>query len=104
MDDASGVSDDEDVGDLFRDPQPGGPVEPVVERKAQVLPLDELQDQPVTLLVFDVVVDSADVRVIELGKDCVSRKKRVFDSACRRCSGWTAFSATRRLSVSSMPT
>ena len=69
MDDAGGVSDDEDVGDLFRDLQLGGPIESVLERLAEVLAFDELQDQPVTLLVFDVVVYAADVRVIELGED-----------------------------------
>ena len=42
---------------------------PDLEREAQVLAFDELEDQPVTLLVFDVVVDAADVRVIELGED-----------------------------------
>ena len=68
MDDAGGVSDDEDVGDLLRDLQLGGPIESVLECLAEVLPFDELQDQPVTLLVFDVVVYAADVRVIELGE------------------------------------
>ena len=66
VNDAGGVRDHEDVGHLFCDAQLGGPVKATLKRDTQILAFDEFQDEPVPMVVLDVVVDATDVRVIEL--------------------------------------
>ena len=69
MDDAGGVRGDEDIGDLLRNMHPRGPFESPAQRHLQRAAFDELEDEPVAVFAFDVVVDPTDVRMIELRED-----------------------------------
>ena len=63
------VGDDEHLRDLLRDGHAPGRAEAVPDRVVQRFALDELQHQPVVARSFDVVIDAADVGMIELRQD-----------------------------------
>ena len=68
MDHTGAVRRDEHLGDLLGDRHRALPVETALDRTRQALALDQLEHEVVLSVVFDVVVDAADVRVIELGQ------------------------------------
>ena len=66
MHDTGRVRRDQDRGDLPGDAHRLVVIEPGLDRRPQALALDQLEHQPVAIMVGDVVVDPADVRVVEL--------------------------------------
>jgi hypothetical protein len=66
--DPRGMRRDEDIGDLLRQPEPAGRIE-TLHRPTETAPFDQFEHQPVVVVALDVVVDPADIRVVELGEN-----------------------------------
>src|SRR4030042_894397 len=65
----SSVGDGEDVHDLAGNPHPLRGVEALADRLAEALPLDQLEDEHVGVVLLDEVVDPADAGGLGLGAE-----------------------------------
>ena len=96
VNDSLTVNGSQDVQELLGDPQKGRVIEPLLQGHSQVATADQLQDQEVGIVAFDVVVELADVGVVELGEDLGFPKESGSGPGLGRRALLMAFTATVR--------
>ena len=100
MHNARGMRDDQHFGDLLRDGDAIGGAEAGGDRLVERLPFDQFQHQPVAVAALDVVVDAADVRVIEVRENLGFPEESGFGLAVQavlRANGLEGDAALQRL-------